>query len=372
MSGSESRRHRPALWALALLLAGGRGEPIRFAGGQLVLDQRRDTATLTGAARVLSGENTLTARRIVVYQREHYMVAEGDVVLVDPVKKTRLSGNRIHYDNAAEIATATERPTLTKEDERITVEAEVIRGYTKQDRAVALTNVVIHKLAGSNGAGAMSSWSDTGEFFQNLSTLVLERRCRIETENAHAWCERARVVHGQETLTAESNVHILQWEGTNRSLTNNLWALRVRYDYDRTNRQFLAWTNVVLLDGSDGSRLTGGFLRHRPDSRYTYVKDRPAFRSTRDGLDLQADLFERFEYSDLLYAKGNVKITDGEETAWASMAVHHKKEGLTVLYGAPRVERIGGSVLHAERISMKSGQRGFRMEGQIRGKFAEF
>jgi hypothetical protein len=74
----------------------------------------------------------------------------------------------------------------------------------------------------------------------------------------------------------------------------------------------------------------------------------------------------------LLYAKGNVKITSGDETAWASMAVNHKGQGLTVLYGAPRVESAGGSVLHAERISMRSGQRGFRMEGQIRGRFAEF
>jgi lipopolysaccharide export system protein LptA len=266
--------------SLALLIPLAVAEPVRFAGGKLVLDQRSDTATLTGAARAISGSNTLTARRIVVYQRERYMVADGDVVMVNPAKKTRMTGDRIHFDNETEIATATGNPTLEKEDERISVTASVIRGYTKQDRAVALTNVFIHKRASSNEKNQMRAWSDTGEFFQNLNTLVLEKRCRIETENALAWCEKSRVVHGQETLTADSNVHILQWEGTNRHLTNNLWAQRVRYDYVNSNRQFLAWTNVVLLDAGDGSRMTGGFLRHRPAIIPTSRSVRPTARAT--------------------------------------------------------------------------------------------
>jgi lipopolysaccharide export system protein LptA len=340
--------------------------PVHFAGGRFEIDQKRDIVTLTGNAKVITGSNTLTAKKITVYQRQDLMLAEGQVLLVNSGRKSQLTGGRLTYDTAREYAVVTENPEIWQPVDRVRVKATVLTGLMKEDRGTALTNVRITR-EGSNALQATSEW---GAYFQDLSTLKLYGQVVIDTTNTHTTCAHAVVVHGKQTLWAETNVRAITWDETNRLATNTLLAHRVIYAYPETKREFFAYTNVSLLDFKTGGLLSGGFLKHLPDEGYTWVTEKPKYVMKGEG-DLEADLFERFERKQLLYARGNVTIHNEGQTALAGLALHRMNEEKTTLYINPRVVDQNGSVIFAERISMTRGDNRFLMEGRVQGRFLE-
>ncbi|MBL8993040.1 MAG: hypothetical protein JNM63_06835 [Spirochaetia bacterium] len=351
---------------LALLNAAA-SAAIYYSGNTIEIDQRNDRVILEGNAHMVSGSNDLRAHKVTIFQREKWAVAEKKVVLYNKDKKTRFTGDEIVYYYDDGICIAAKNPFILNEKDKVMVSGKVIKGYMHEDKAYAYTNVYLYKFETNDWVKA---WGDSGYFEKALSYGRLTSNCHTEQEKTDTWSRELTVYNKTKQLFLDRDVKVYDYDSTNRAKTNELTAERVRYDYGDSGRSFYAYTNILMTDSSDGTRIGGNFMKNNPDTRYTYVSDRAFLVSGDKLMSLASDLLERFEYSDLLYAKGNVRISNENRRAFSSMAVFYKSEKRTVLYGNPRLEDETGT-LYAERISFRSEDKNFRMEGQIRGAWSK-
>ncbi len=343
----------------------GEAKELNFSGDQVTYDLKTDLVTLRGNAKILTSSNLLKANLVVLNQKAGWARANGKVSIVNPVKQARLEGEEILYYINEQRCEAYRKPTLINEKDHIKVTADYIVGFMSEDRAEAWTNVFIHKQATNE---EIKAWAEQGYFFNDMTKLNLISNCRAEMENFYASGDKINLVHKNNKVDLIGNAVILSFNTSNRIKTNILNAQWVHYDYPVGNRIFTAYTNVKLIDGDDQSTIEGQFLRNKPDTHYTYVTGNPSFQNGDKSMTLFADLFERFDQSDLLYAKGNVKIIHDEQKAFSSMAFYSKLKKKTLLYGNPRVES-GVGVIYAERVSLADDQHDFQMEGLIRGNY---
>lgn len=171
-----------------------------------------------------------------------------------------------------------------------------------------------------------------------------------------------------------TNVYMEEISATNNAITASIECDDAKYNFEETVNIFECFENVQVEDYVSFYTITGKYLRHQVVDSYSYVSENAKIVWNEDGdeesiTEIFADLFENFNEENVMYAKGNVKVDDGEHTATSSLGLYEPEIKRFTLFGSPVVRDRQGSEYNSEKVFLDLETRKLEFDKQVRGAF---
>lgn len=334
---------------------------VNYSGQKTKFNNKEKKIDLIGKAKVVDKDNTLTADRIELYNKDEIAIATGNVRLVNVKDQITYTGEQLTYDYGVGKVRCDSRAKIINEKDKVFIEADKMISYLKTNIAEAISNVHLNHY--KDEKEPVTIFGDYGIYQSEISLASLFGNTKIFTSNSYSYSDNLHYYNKEKRVLLVSNVHIESYE---KDGTNDIKAELVDYRF-LSNEVFYCFTNVELHDNKDSNIIYSQVLEYYPDTKYTYVTGSPQLVNQKKEIVVNGDIFERFEFEDILYIKGDAKIVSREQQANSSMAVYWIKTKEVLLYGAPFITMENDSVLFAEKIRFNVERQLFRMEGQILG-----
>lgn len=144
-----------------------------------------------------------------------------------------------------------------------------------------------------------------------------------------------------------------------------------KYTFGNNTNTVECYNNVEVVNYIDTYVITSHYLRHQVDEDYSYVSDEAKIVWSGDGNEtvVTADLLESFGKEDILYAKGKVKIDNGENQAESALGIYEPDLNKFTLYGNPLVRDKEGSEFNSEEVYFDVIENTMTLGNDVEGNF---
>ncbi len=178
--------------------------------------------------------------------------------------------------------------------------------------------------------GTLELWGDTGEYFGESNTLIVNGDVKMIDRGWEILCDRAQYDRGRRIAILTGNLKL-------SDSTRVMYADSIYYDRDADAADAVG--NVVLIDEVEDYSIAGRRARFERAMHEAVVDDRPilTFDLRAEEVGIISSRLMRFDVeNEIGTAVGDVKMNKGDMHAECDSAVVRNNEMLLELYGQPR------------------------------------
>jgi len=123
-------------------------EPIKFKANKVIyyFKKGKEKTICKGNAKIWRSDFFLQANKIEIYGKENNISkAYNNVKIISYKDSTIITGGYAEYNNETSYAKVFKNPILTVTNEKLTIHSGIMENFIKENRAVAIGNVVIEQ-----------------------------------------------------------------------------------------------------------------------------------------------------------------------------------------------------------------------------------
>ncbi|BBM89008.1 hypothetical protein COTS27_00695 [Spirochaetota bacterium] len=314
-----------------------------------------DLTVKTAADQISTQENTTEPLTTALKTESTFQCLE-DVVITHPAENMIAYGNDLFHNLTTERSILKERPMLEITDQNITRNLFAEEIILEQAAAQTLFNgsvrmIEIEELATLDPTNDASNVNkeETSSIPNPRSPFSLEQNITPISDQAAIPLATPEEGLPASTIPAEEITSNDDIEPTdeeayalnpNQKLRNEIRCDYAVYDFNTTDDEiFTCKENVQAIDLRDKTEITSAKIEHFAGSNYTLITGNPVFKwnKNKPPTIVKADFMERFEAENIMYAKGNVDVNNGDNQAFSSLGIYETDKKLITLYGSPKI-----------------------------------
>ncbi len=168
----------------------------------------------------------------------------------------------------------------------------------------------------------------------------------------------------------ESNVRMEEFTHSG-TLTSKLSCVHGRYNFNiPDNETFHCKENVKVIDLRDHTEIIGDVLEHRLADAYTIITGSPIFtwKQETNLTKVKAEVMEKFDNENIMYAKGNVHVNNGTNEAFSTLGIYKPDTKTITLLGSPQIRDLNtGDEFISDQVSFDLENNEMVLESEVTG-----